>query len=171
MAILMLRVIAIFLAKCSENSLFISADTKEKDNMSKDYWIAQHRAEMCLLRNRRLGTLLLNTVELLPHKMAPMCFTYQHEDCRYTPFKYRFVELLLSRVVKCIIMCKDHSNLYKETQERKECPASRERDSWGKFMKNNYWAPSNRQTQCKPVHRFCSKDWRTWKVKVRTGII
>ena len=67
----MLQTIPSFFAKISEKSLFISATTY--DIIACRYHIV-----------------LLGDVQGLLKKLDTFCFTYQHVDCLYTPFKYRF---------------------------------------------------------------------------------
>ena len=71
-----------------KKSLFTSANTYKKYIVSKGYSIAHHDDEMWCLLNCRFHVLLGNTEELLL-KLDLLCFTYQHVDCLYTPFKNR----------------------------------------------------------------------------------
>ena len=59
--------------------------------VSKEYYIARHDDKMCFLPNCRFHNILLGNInkELL-QKMDAFCFNYQHVDCLYTLFKYRF---------------------------------------------------------------------------------
>ena len=90
MAAIMLQAIPSFYAKISEKSLFISANTYEKYIVCKDYCIAHHDDKTCFLPNCRYHIILLGEIEELLHKLDTFCFTYQHVDCLYTLFKYRF---------------------------------------------------------------------------------
>ena len=90
MAALMLQSIPSFNAKISEKSLFISANTYEKYIVCKDYCIAHHDDKTCFLPSCKYHILLLGNVEELLKKLDTVRFTYQHVDCRYTLFKYRF---------------------------------------------------------------------------------
>ena len=90
MAAIMLQTIPNFYAKISEKSLFISATTDEKYIVCKDYCIAHHNGKTCFLPSCRYHILLLGNVEELLKKLDTFCFTYQHVDCLYTLFKYRF---------------------------------------------------------------------------------
>ena len=86
----MLQTIPSFNAKISEKSLFISAKTYDKYFVCKDYCIAHHDDKTCSLPACKNHNILLGeNVELL-HKLDTFCFTYQHVDCLYTLFKYRF---------------------------------------------------------------------------------
>ena len=86
------------------------------------------------------------------------------------------VEILLSRVVKCFIMCKEQTNLIKETSEWIECPASQKRESWGKKTENIFWAPSRKLNVRKLVYQSVQKElnksrwqkmnWKYWKLLI-----
>ncbi len=41
--------------------------------------------------------MLLGEIEELLHKLDTFCFTYQHVDCLYTLFKYRFSRLIIAK--------------------------------------------------------------------------
>ena len=86
----MLQSIPIFYTKISEKSLFISANTYEKYIVCKDHCIANHDDKTCFLPSCKYHIILLGNVEELLKKMDTFCFTYQHVDCLYTLFKYRF---------------------------------------------------------------------------------
>ena len=90
MAAIMLQTIPSFYAKISEKSLFISATTFEKYIVCKDYCISHHDDKTCFLRACKCHIILLKNVEELLKKLDTFCFTYQHVDCLYTLFKYRF---------------------------------------------------------------------------------
>ena len=86
----MLQSIPSFYKKYSEKSLFISANTYEKYNVCKDNCIAHHDDKTCFLPTSKNHIILLGNVEELLKKLDIFCFTYQHLDCLYTLFKYRF---------------------------------------------------------------------------------
>ena len=90
MAAIMLQTIPSFYAKISEKSLFISATTYEKYIVCKDYCIAHHDDKTCFLPSCKYHIILLGNVQELLKKLDTFCFTYQHVDCLYTLFKYRF---------------------------------------------------------------------------------
>ena len=79
-----------FYAKISEKNLFISAATYEKYIVCKDYCIAHHNEKTCFLPTCKYHIVLLGIVQELLKKLDTFCFTYQHLDCLYTLFKYRF---------------------------------------------------------------------------------
>ena len=90
MAAIMLQTIPCFYAKTSEKSLFISATTYEKYIVCKDYCIAHHNEKTCSLPACEDHIVLLGIVQELLKKLDTFCFTFQHVDCLYTLFKYRF---------------------------------------------------------------------------------
>ena len=90
MAAIMLKATPSFYTKLSEKSLLISANTYEKFLVCKDYCIAHHDDKTCFLPACKYHILLIGNVEELLKKLDIFCFTYQHVDCLYTLFKYRF---------------------------------------------------------------------------------
>ena len=86
----MLQTIPSFYTKHSEKSLFNSANTNEKYLVCKDYCIAHHNNKTCSLPFCKYHILILGNVQELLKKLETFCFTYQHVDCLYTLFKYRF---------------------------------------------------------------------------------
>ena len=90
MAAVMLRLIPSVYTKYSKNGLFISANTYEKYIESKEYCFARHDDKMCFLPNCRYHIILIGNIKKLLRKLDAFCFNYQHVDCLYTLFKYRF---------------------------------------------------------------------------------
>ena len=90
MTAIMLQSIPSFYAKVSERSLFISATTYEKYIVCKDYCIADHNEKTCFLPACKYHIVPFGNVQELLKKLDSFCFTYQHVDCLYTLFKYRF---------------------------------------------------------------------------------
>ena len=90
MAAVMLQVIPSFYTNYSKNSLFISANTHENSIVSTEYCNARHDDNMCLLPNCRYHNFLIGNIKDLLQKLDASCFNYQHVDCLYTLFKYRF---------------------------------------------------------------------------------
>ena len=90
MAAIMLQSNPSFYAKNSEKSLFISATAYEKYIVFGDYCITHHNDKTCFLPACKYHIVLLGNVQELLKKLDTFCFTYQHVDCLYTLFKYRF---------------------------------------------------------------------------------
>ena len=86
----MLQLIPSFYTICSENSLFNSANLYEIYTVSKEYCIARHDDRMCFPPNCRYHNILKGNIKELIQKLDTFCFNYQHMDCLYTLFKYRF---------------------------------------------------------------------------------
>ena len=93
----------------------------KKNVFSKDYYNADHDDKICLLPNLSYQNVLKGANENFLPKLDAFCFTFHHNS----------VTKLLSRVHKCLIMCREQSILFKEPKDRIQCPASRKRDSWG----------------------------------------
>ena len=90
MAAVKLQTIPSFYRKTSEKSLFTSANTYKKYIVCKDYCITHHDDITFFLPACKNHIILLGNVEELLKKLDTICFTYQHVDCLYTVFKYRF---------------------------------------------------------------------------------
>ena len=91
MAAVMLPVIPSFDKNYSKNSLFNSAKMYENQIVSKECCIARHDDKMCFPPNCRYHIIILiGNIEELLQKLDAFCFNYQHVDCPYTLFKYRF---------------------------------------------------------------------------------
>ena len=90
MAAIILQSIPSFYAKISEKSLFNSATTYEKYIVCKDYCITHHNEKTCFLPACKYHIVPPGNVQELLKKLDSFCFTYQHVDCLYTLFKYRF---------------------------------------------------------------------------------
>ena len=97
MAAIMLQTTPSFYSKLSEKSLFISANTYEKNIVCKDYFIAHHDDKTCFLHSCKYHIILLGNVEELLKKLDTFCFNYQHVDCLYTLFKYRFIGKVIAK--------------------------------------------------------------------------
>ena len=90
MAAIMLQSFPNFYAKISEESRFISAPTYEKYIVCKDCCIAHHNEKTCFIPACKYHIVQLGNVQELLKNFDSFCFTYQHVDCLYTLFKYRF---------------------------------------------------------------------------------
>ena len=97
MAAILLQSMSRFYAKISEKSLFISATTYENYIVCKDYCIAHHNDKTCFLPACNYHIVLLGNVQELLKKFDTFCFTYQHVDCLYALFKYRFTGKIIAK--------------------------------------------------------------------------
>ena len=134
MAAIVLQTIPSFYEKLSEKSLFISAKTYGKFIVCKDYCIANQEDKRCVLPACKNNIILLGETEELLHKMDTFCFTYQHVDCLYTLFKYRFSGKLMQRVETCLTMCREQFPFTKETEEWTKCCVLQKRGSGEKNL-------------------------------------
>ena len=97
MAAVMLQAISSFFAEYSEKCLFSSSNTYKKYIVCNDYCVVFHNDKTCFLSNCQFHIILLGNVEELLKKLDTFCFTYQHVDCLYTIFKYRFSGKVIAR--------------------------------------------------------------------------
>ena len=67
--------------KISETSLFILTDDYEKLLVCRDYCVAAHDPPFCILKTAN---------STFFSSLDRVCFTYQHVDCFYALFKFRF---------------------------------------------------------------------------------
>ena len=93
----MLQTIPSFYAKISEKRLFISATTYGKYIVCKDYCIAHHNEKTCFLPACKYRIILFGNVQELLNKLETFCFTYQHVDCLYTLFMFRFSGKIIAK--------------------------------------------------------------------------
>ena len=87
----MLQVIPSFFAKYSEKAFGFCKHIK-KWILCKNYCIAHQDAHICFLPKCRYHIFLLGNVKSLVQELDVLCFAYQHVDCLFTLFKYRFDE-------------------------------------------------------------------------------
>ena len=59
--------------------------------VSKEYCFARRDDKMCFLLQCRFHIVLIGNIKELLQKLYAFCFNYQHVDCLYTLFKYRFI--------------------------------------------------------------------------------
>ena len=97
MAAIMLQSIPSFYARISEKSRFFSATTYENYIACKDYCIAHHNEKTCFLPACENHIVILGNVRGLLKKLDTFCFTYQHVNCLYTLFKYRFIGKVIAK--------------------------------------------------------------------------
>ena len=150
MPAVMLQVIPSFCRKFSKNSLFKSGNTYEKNIMSKDYCIARHDDEMCLLPSCRYLILHISEIEELLQKLDAFCFNYQHVHCTVCVHfsSTDSVTKLFSRADNSLILSRGNS-CQPPTQRKRQNTEHCERETFGeKVQKNNFWAPSKTLNPC-----------------------
>ena len=73
-----------FCTNYSKTSLFISANTCEKNIVSKECWNARHDDKVCFLPDYRYHIILMGGSKELLQKLDVFCCNCQHVDCLYT---------------------------------------------------------------------------------------
>ena len=145
MAAVMLQVIPSFYTNYSKNSLFISANTYEKNILSKKYCIARHDDKMCFLPKCRYHNILLGNIKKTCYRNGKHSVSTTNTWTVCIHFSSNVsVAKLSSSVHNSLIICRGQFISTSKTEEWTECPASRKRESWGKSTKNICWAPSKR---------------------------
>ena len=79
-----------FFAEYSEKCLFVFSNTYKKYIVCNDFCVAFQNDKTCFVSNWKFHISLLGNVEEVLKKLNTFCFTYQHVDCLYTLFMYRF---------------------------------------------------------------------------------
>ena len=153
MAAIMLQSIPSFYTKISEKSLFISARTYEKYIVCAEYCVAHHDDKTCFLPACKYHILLLGNVEELLKKLDTFCFTYQHVDCLYTLFKYRFSGKVIAKSGQVFDNVQRAVVFNQRNKGVDRMPSIAKRGSRGKSIKSIYSAPSKRQKQRRLVDR------------------
>ena len=144
MPAVMLQVIPRFYTNFSKNSLFISANTYENYIVSKDYCISCHDDKMCFLSNCRYYIILLGNVEELLKKLHTFCFNYQHVDCLYSLFKYRFNGKIFIKSGKLFDNLQRAVHFNHQNRGVDRMPSIAKKRLLRRKIKNICWAPSKR---------------------------
>ena len=99
MVAVMLQAIPGLLQKLSETFLFIATHNYEKFLVYRGYFKAAHDPAFCFLKNCKFHLLFIANKDLndLIVKLNRVCFTYQHVDCSYTLFNFRFSGIVLEK--------------------------------------------------------------------------
>ena len=151
MAAIMLQTIPSFYATISQKSLSISATTYEKYIVSKDYCIAHHKEKRCFLPVCKYHTVLLGNVQELLKKLDTVCFTYQHVDCLYTLFKYRFSAKIFAKSRQVFANLQRAVDFNQRNKGVDRMPNNGKKSFLRKSSKSIYSAPFERQKQRRPV--------------------
>ena len=69
----------------------------EKYIVCKDYCIDHHNEKTCFFPVCKYHIILIGNVQELLMNLVTFCFTYQHVDCLYILFKYRFSEKVFAK--------------------------------------------------------------------------
>ena len=163
MAAIMLQSIPSFYTKVSEKSLFISAKTYEKFIVCKDYCIAQHDNKTCFLPSCKYHILLLGNVEELLKNLDTFCFTYQHVDCLYTLFKYRFSGKVIAKSGQVFDNVQRAVDFNRRNKGVDRMPSIAKEDSCGKNSKSICSALSERPNRRKLLDQCLQKELKKSK--------
>ena len=131
MAAIVKQSIPSYYTKFSEKSSSVSARTYEKHIVFTDYCITHHDDRTCFLPTCKYHIILHGNVEELLKKLDIFCFTFQHVDCLYTLFKYRFSGKVIAKSGQVF------NNVQRavDFNQKNKGVALRKRDSWGKITK------------------------------------
>ena len=163
MAAIMLQTIPSFYTKLSEKSLFISVNTYEKYIVCKDYCIAHHDEKTCFLPSCKYHILLLGNVEELLKKLDTFCFTYQHVDCLYTLFKYRFSGKVIAKRGQVFDNVQRAVDFNQRNKGLDRKPSLAKKRLLRKKTKSICSAPFKRRKQRRPVDQCLQKEWKKSK--------
>ena len=163
MEAIMLHTIPSFYAKISEKSLFISAKAYEKSIVCKDYCIAHHDDKTCFLLACKHHNILLGNVEELRKNLDTFCFTYQHVDCLYTLFKYRFSGNVFAKSGQVFDNVQRAVDFNQRNKGVGRMPSIAKIFSCGKKTKSIWAAPFRRQKQRRLVDQCLSKELKKSK--------
>ena len=163
MAAIMLQSIPSFYAKISEKSLFISATTYEKYIVCKDFCIAHHNDKLCFLPTCKYHIVLLEDVQELLKELDTFCFTYQHVDCLYTLFKYRFSGKNIAKSGQVFDNVQQAVYFNHRSRGVDRMPSIAKKRLLSKSTKNICSAPFKRQKQRRPVVQCLPKELKKLK--------
>ena len=159
----MLQTIPSFYAKISEKSIFISTTRFEKYIVCKDYCIAHHDDKTCYLIACKYHIILLGNVEELLKKLDTFCFNYQHVDCLYTLFKYRFSGKVFAKSGQVFDNVQQAVDFNPRNKGVDRMPSVAKKRLLRKKFKKPYSAPFKRQKQRRPVAQSLQKDLKKSK--------
>ena len=153
MAAVMLQVIPSCYTNYSKNSLFVSAKTFEKSIVSKEYCFARHDVKMCFLTNCRYHNILKGNIKELLQKLDAFCFNYQHVDCLYTLFKYRFSGKIVFKSGHLFDKVQRAVQFNQQNTGVDRMPSIAKKRLLRKKYKKNWLGSSKRPNRCKLVNR------------------
>ena len=114
MAAVMLQVMPSFYANhFKKQSFYFCKHMWKKNNVCKEYSVAQHDDKLRFVNNCRYHIILIRDIDELLRKWDAFCFTHQHVDCLFTLFKY--FKQRNNCCQECLIKCKEQSSPTKET--------------------------------------------------------
>ena len=159
MAAIMSQTNASFYTKILEKSLFISAISYEKYIVCKDYCIAHHDEETCFLPACKYHIMLRGNVEELLKMLDTFCFTYQHVDCLYTLFKYRFSGKVIAKSGQVFDNVQPAVDFNHRNKGVDRMPSIAKKRLVRKKFKTIYSAPFKRETNADQWISIWRKSW------------
>ena len=151
------------LRKIFRKGLFISATTYEKYIVCKDYCIAHQNEKTCILPAGKYHIELLGNVQELLKKLDTFCFTYQHVDCLYTLFKYRFSGKVIAKSGQVFDSKQRAVDFNHKNKGVDRMPSSAKKRLLRKKYKNFCSAPFKKQKQRRPVVQCLQKELKKLK--------
>ena len=134
-----------------------SPNTYEKYIVSKKSCIVHHDDKMCVLPNCRQH-IKMGDIKNLIERFNTFCFNYLSWTGFLDVSSIVSVASLLSRADYSLTMCGVQLFSTNKREERIKCRAWRNRDCWGKSMKNICSALSKKLKRCKSVDQFLQTE-------------
>ena len=106
--------------------------------------------------------ILLGNVEELLKNLDTFCFTYQHVDCLYTPFKYRFSGKIIAKSGQVFDYVQGAVDFNHRNKGNDRMPSIAKKTVKEKVQKI-FSAPFKRQKQRRPVVQCLQKESRKLK--------
>ena len=165
MVAVMLEAIPSFFQKFSETSLFIF--DYEKFLVCRDNCVAAHDPAFCFLKNCKFHLLVIADKDLddLLVKLDRVCFTYQHVDCFYTLFKFRFSGNVLEKNGEIFDSVERAVSFNKLNKGVDKMPSIAKKRLLGKKFKNTCWHQFNGQFHFKQPDQFLWRESRVSEEK------
>ena len=155
----MLQALPSFYAHYADKSLFISTNSfNQKFIVSQDYCVAHHDKSTCFLPNCRYHILLIGDVQTILQKVDALCFTYQHVDCLYTLFKYRFGGNIIAKNGDVFDKLERAVEFNQGNKGAERIPSIAKKGCGGKNTRNICWDRSKGQSQRKRMVQSLQRD-------------
>ena len=164
MAAIMLQTFPSFYTKISEKKLINSAITYEKYFVCTYFCIAHHDDKTCFLPACKNHIKLLGNVELLLKKLDTFCITYQHVDCLYTLFKYRFSAKVIAKSGQVFDNVQRAVDFNHRNKEMDRLPSiAKKRLSRKKFKKHLFSSFQKKKNNADQWLSVCRKNQKSQK--------
>ena len=117
-----------------------------------------HDDKTCFLPACKYHVILLGNAEDLLKKLDTFYFTYQHVDCLYTLFKYRFSEKVIAKSGQVFDNVQGAVDFNHRNKGIDRMPSIEKKENLKeKIPKSTYSAPFKRQKQRRPVTKCLQK--------------